>query len=100
MNTKQVIYKETKNKNGSINIHLNCPHCGKPINKTSVEFGMDCKDHCAEKAYKKLIEADPEAKAMDNFLQQIKSPATFADCNDDKDQVFEKVFGLLEDMIK
>jgi len=86
---------KTKNKDGTINISIKCPHCGKPINKTSVEFGMDCENHCGEKAYKELIATNTEAKAMDNFMKQLQSPETFKDCNDEKDKVFDKALELL-----
>jgi len=32
---------------------LTCEYCGEPINVTSEYFGMDCKNHCSEKAFKK-----------------------------------------------
>ena len=60
---------KTDNK-GNFHITLKCPTCGKPIH-TSKHFGMDCEDHCGEKAYNKLIENNPLAKEMHNFLNEI-----------------------------
>jgi acetyl-CoA carboxylase beta subunit len=82
-------------KNGTISLVIKCPNCGKPINKTSLEFGMDCEDKCAEKTYRKLVEANTGAKTFDSFLNKIQSPDTFADCNDEKEKVFNKALELL-----
>ena len=95
MNPKQPSCYAKKNKDGTTSLVIKCPSCGKPINKTSVEFGMDCENHCAEKAYRKLVEANTNAKAMDNFLAQLQNPEIFADCNDEKDKVFDKALELL-----
>jgi hypothetical protein len=43
--------KTIKDKSNNLHVSLTCETCGEPINQTSVEFGMDCKNHCQEKAY-------------------------------------------------
>lgn len=37
------------------NVNITCEFCGKPISYTSTKFGMDCKNHCAEKKYREMI---------------------------------------------
>jgi hypothetical protein len=46
--------KFRKVKNGE-NVYITCEFCGEPISNTSAEFGMDCKNHCAEKKYREMI---------------------------------------------
>jgi len=45
--------KFRKVKNGE-NVDISCEFCGEPISRTSVKFGMDCKNRCAEKKYRKM----------------------------------------------
>ena len=60
-------YKEKKVK-GGIAISLKCEHCGKPINVTSRHFGMDCKNHCAEKHMSKAEKEFSGLMSPDNPL--------------------------------
>ena len=46
--------KFRKVKNGE-NVDISCEFCGEPISQTSVKFGMDCKNRCAEKKYRKMM---------------------------------------------
>lgn len=32
-------------------LEVGCEFCGKPISKSTREFGMDCEDNCARKLY-------------------------------------------------
>jgi ferredoxin len=43
-----------KDKN-NLHITLTCEHCGEPISLISAEFGMDCMNHCEEKAYNRRM---------------------------------------------
>jgi hypothetical protein len=38
---------------GKGHIRILCEYCGKPISKTSNDFGMDCEDDCSRKEYDK-----------------------------------------------
>lgn len=63
-------------KNKQIDISLTCETCGEHISVTSVKFGMDCKNHCGERAYKKMKKnADPEMKAMIGFIESLAPKA-------------------------
>jgi hypothetical protein len=42
---------------GNGNFLVQCEHCGKPLSKTSEDFGMDCEDSCGEKALGEAGEA-------------------------------------------
>jgi DNA-directed RNA polymerase subunit RPC12/RpoP len=57
-------------KKGNMDVFFNCPHCGKPITKTSKEWGMDCEDECGKKEALKIIKHNPLAKLFHKFLQQ------------------------------
>jgi hypothetical protein len=37
--------------NGKFSLDVNCEYCGKPITKTSQDFGMDCEDNCGRKEF-------------------------------------------------
>jgi hypothetical protein len=59
--------KLKKSGSNGFSINLNCEHCGKPINRTSVHFGMDCEDGCAEKKYHKQIQSG--SVSMENLMK-------------------------------
>lgn len=46
-------FKKIKN---SESVNITCEFCGEPISRTSAGFGMDCKNRCAEKKYRKMIQ--------------------------------------------
>jgi len=35
----------------AFSLTFTCKQCGEPISKTSVDFGMDCKNDCARRAF-------------------------------------------------
>jgi hypothetical protein len=41
-----------------LHVDICCEHCHKPITVTSERFGMDCEDHCAERAFAGSPEED------------------------------------------
>jgi hypothetical protein len=43
--------KVKKLRGGKFALDILCEHCGKPITKSTKNFGMDCEDDCARKAY-------------------------------------------------
>ena len=92
-------YNETKNEDDSINVSLNCPHCGKPITKTSPEFGMDCEDDCGKKTYQKLLKTNPKVKLMDDFINSIQ-PKEFGGEGKDgsKEEADEKMFNFINQL--
>ena len=84
---------------GNKDIFLNCQNCGKPINKTSVEFGMDCEDKCGEKAYKKLIKTNPQAKLFAQFMKSIAPKELGGEGRDDtKEEAFQRIDNLFAQM--
>jgi hypothetical protein len=36
---------------GGIALDITCKDCGEPVDQISESFGMDCKNHCGERAY-------------------------------------------------
>ena len=59
--------KFKKSGSNGFSMHLNCEHCGKPINRTSFHFGMDCEDGCAEKQYQKQVQSG--SVSMENLVK-------------------------------
>lgn len=61
-------------KNGGVHISLKCETCGEPITRSSWNYGMDCKNKCSEKEFKKMRKLmTPREKAfMDMFLPKPK----------------------------
>ena len=49
-----------------LHVDVFCEYCLKPITVTSKHFGMDCEDHCAERAFKGTFEEE-----LTNRLQKI-----------------------------
>ena len=49
-----MIIEKTKTE-GGFDYSIRCEFCGGPITETSYEFGMDCKNHCSEKEFKKMF---------------------------------------------
>jgi hypothetical protein len=57
-------------KSKSVHLNVTCPHCGKPLTKTSRDFGMDCEGNCGQKAF----DADPRhANQRDAIMKLAKS---------------------------
>lgn len=62
---KNMFFTISEDKKGDISIGISpCSTCGKPLNNTSVDFGMDCENNCGRKAFDKLPEDHPTKKAM------------------------------------
>jgi len=62
-------------KNGGYNVTSpKCETCGEPITRSSWNYGMDCKNKCSEKEFKKMRKLmTPREKAfMDMFLPKPK----------------------------
>jgi hypothetical protein len=36
-------------------VDITCEYCGKPITKTSPQWGMDCEDDCAQNEARKMF---------------------------------------------
>lgn len=60
--------KIKKIKGGKLAITLTCENCGEHIDQVSKEFGMDCKNHCREKEFKKQLKGDPILKFIGDWL--------------------------------
>ena len=84
--------------NGNLQVHINCEYCGKPICKTSEDFGMDCEDDCNRKAYEKRLKTDPKARVQDKFLKSIMPQNRCK--NDTKEEAFRKFFDHFATMEK
>jgi hypothetical protein len=67
-----MIVEKTKVKDG-FNYSIRCEFCGEPITETSYEFGMDCKNHCSEKEFKKMFK-DGEICSSDlKWIEQFRN---------------------------
>lgn len=63
--------KIKKSGSNGFTINLNCEHCGKSINRTSVHFGMDCEDGCAEKKYNQRLSGSMDKIQMDDLVKMF-----------------------------
>ena len=44
---KEIKLAIKKDSHNGLHLSITCPYCGKPINKTSVKWGMDCENDCS-----------------------------------------------------
>lgn len=49
---------------------ITCDHCGKPITRTSEDFGMDCEDECGRKAFEAETGVTP-AQAKKDLMSTL-----------------------------
>ena len=56
-----------------VKLSLTCP-CGKPISKTSADFGMDCEDDCGRKAFEAGDVFEQNRKRSDALVETMPEP--------------------------
>jgi hypothetical protein len=59
-----------KKAQGGYDYYIRCEYCGEDITETSVEFGMDCKNHCSEKKWKEML---ADGKVPEMVLEMIET---------------------------
>jgi len=65
--------KEKKAGKSKVALEISCEFCGKPISKTSVDFGMDCEDDCGRKQW--VLNGFSSPRADLEFVNQMIAQA-------------------------